>query len=262
MTAPARVEVVAPPPVHRRRGVVIGVAVALVLGLTAVAAYRWGATGSPRAAPTPSATPRVAEELTTSEIFSALAASVVLIESTTGRGSAEGTGVIVNVRGTILTALHVVKGAETITVTFGDGTSSPATVAAADPANDIAALEIATPPEVIVPAVLGGGARIGDNVVAIGNQLGLTDSTTAGVVSGLNRSATGNDGTGLSGLIQFDAAVNPGSSGGPLVNARGQTIGIVVALANPTEARTFIGIGFAVPIGTAVAGGGDRQPQR
>jgi S1-C subfamily serine protease len=261
MTTPARVEVVAPPPVHRRRGVVIGVAVALVLGLTAVAAYRWGATGSPRAAPTPS--PRVAEELTTSEIFSALAASVVLIESTTGRGSAEGTGVIVNVRGTILTALHVVKGAETITVTFVDGTSSPATVAAADPANDIAALEIATPPEVIVPAVLGGGARIGDNVVAIGNQLGLTDSTTAGVVSGLNRSATGNDGMGLSGLIQFDAAVNPGSSGGPLVNARGQTIGIVVALANPTDARTFIGIGFAVPIGTAVAGGGgDQQPQR
>jgi S1-C subfamily serine protease len=262
MTAPAGFEA-APPPSRRRRGVVIGLAVALVIGLTALAAYRWGATGIPQAAPTPSATPRAAEELTTAEIFSVLAASVVSIESTTGGATAEGTGVIVNVRGTILTALHVVEGAESITVTFVDGTSSPATIAGADPASDIAALDIATPPEVIVPAVLGGGARIGDNVVAIGNQLGLTDSTTAGVVSGLNRSATGDDGTKLSGLIQFDAAVNPGSSGGPLVNTRGETIGIVVALANPTDARTFIGIGFAVPIGMAVAGGGgDRQPQR
>jgi S1-C subfamily serine protease len=116
----------------------------------------------------------------------------------------------------------------------------------------------------VVPAVLGSSDRlsVGDSVVAIGNPLGLTDTTTAGVVSGLNRGAAGPDGTNLSGLIQFDAAVNPGSSGGPLVNARGQTIGIVVALANPTSAGTFIGIGFAVPIGTAVSGGGNRAPQQ
>jgi putative serine protease PepD len=75
------------------------------------------------------------------------------------------------------------------------------------------------------------------------------------VVSGLDRAAAGNDGSRLAGLIQFDAAVNPGSSGGPLVNTRGETVGIVVALANPTRAGTFIGIGFAVPIGTALGGG-------
>ena len=101
---------------------------------------------------------------------------------------------------------------------------------------------------------------IGDEVVAIGNQLGLADSTTAGVVSGLNRSAGD-----LHGLIQFDAAVNPGSSGGPLANNRGQVVGIVVALANPSGAGTFIGIGFAVPIGAALGPGttGDGpQPQR
>jgi S1-C subfamily serine protease len=93
--------------------------------------------------------------------------------------------------------------------------------------------------------------------------LGLTSSATAGVVSGLERSASGEDGVSLSGLIQFDAAVNPGSSGGPLVNTRGETIGIVVALANPTTADTFIGIGFAVPIGAAVAAGrGGPGPQQ
>ena len=225
---------------------------ALVLALTAFVSYRWGSGGSPQVAPTPSAAPRTPTALTAAEIFSVMVASVVAIETPTG----EGTGVIVNARGTILTALHVVRGAESITVTFADGSTSAATLAGANPEQDIAALDIATPPEVIVPAVLGGGARIGDSVVAIGNQLGLYDSTTAGVVSGLNRGTTGNDGTNLSGLIQFDAAVNPGSSGGPLVNARGQTIGIVVALANPTEARTFIGIGFAVPIENAATAAG------
>jgi len=259
MTSSGPVETGPPAPLRRRRAVVIGAAMVLAFALTAFVAYRWGSGGTPQATPTPSAPPRTPTVLTPAEIFSVMAASVVSIETATG----EGTGVIVNARGTVLTALHVVNGAESITVTFADGSSSAAVVAGADPDNDIAALAIETPPEVIVPAVLGGGARIGDNVVAIGNQLGLNDSTTSGVVSGLNRSTSGNDGTNLSGLIQFDAAVNPGSSGGPLVNSRGQTIGIVVALANPTDARTFIGIGFAVPIGTAVAGGrGDQQPQQ
>jgi S1-C subfamily serine protease len=79
----------------------------------------------------------------------------------------------------------------------------------------------------------------------------------------LDRRAKGTDGASLTGLIQFDAAVNPGSSGGPLVNGRGETVGIVVALANPTTEGTFIGVGFAVPITTAVAGGGgSRAPQQ
>jgi putative serine protease PepD len=199
-----------------------------------------------------------------------MAASVVSIDAlspdaTTVRDS--GTGVIVNADGTILTALHVVKGAGAVRVTFADGTSSPATITAADPAHDIATLGPSTLPSVLVPAVLGRADRlaVGDNVVAIGDPLGLTRTTTAGVVSGLNRLATGEDGVNLAGLIQFDAAVNPGSSGGPLVNAKGETVGIVVALANPTSAGTFIGIGFAIPIAAAVAGGGgggDRAPQQ
>jgi putative serine protease PepD len=100
-------------------------------------------------------------------------------------------------------------------------------------------------------------------VIAIGNPLGLTDTTTQGIVSGLGRPAVEPGNVHLSGLIQFDAAVNPGSSGGPLLNGKGETVGIVVALANPTSADTFIGIGFAVPIGSAVAaGGGSRAPQQ
>jgi len=158
-----------------------------------------------------------------------------------------------------------VKGADAIRLTFADGTTSAATVAAADPKIDIAALLPATLPSIVVPAVLGSSTRlaVGDPVIAIGDQLSLTRSTTTGVVSGLGRSATGSDGGSITGLIQFDAAVNPGSSGGPLLNGRGETVGIVIALANPTNAGTFVGVGFAVPIGAAVAGGGGSQaPQQ
>lgn len=243
---------------HRRRGLVVGAALVALLVLTAVVFFRWGSAGSPAAAPSASPSPSAPETLTTAEIYETLAPSVVTVEGT----NSTGTGVIVNASGMILTAHHVVANAGAIRATFADGTASAATLLAADPANDIAVLAPATLPEVVVPAVLGSAARlsVGDDVVAIGNQLRLTGSTTAGVVSGLNRGATGTDGTRLAGLIQFDAAVNPGSSGGPLVNAEGQTVGIVVALANPTDSDTFIGIGFAVPIGTALAAGGGDGP--
>jgi S1-C subfamily serine protease len=169
----------------------------------------------------------------------------------------------VNADGTVLTALHVVKGAGAIRLTFADGTTSAATMTSANPTMDIATLGPGTLPSVVVPAVLGRPDRlsVGDSVVAIGNPLGLTRSTTTGVVSGLNRRAKGADGSSLTGLIQFDAAVNPGSSGGPLVNGKGETVGIVVALANPTTAATFIGVGFAVPITAAAAGGGQGPEQ-
>jgi S1-C subfamily serine protease len=217
-----------------------------------------------RAAPAPSPSDA---PLTVAEIYQTLLPSVVRIETTGGTGtgktmaeSSTGTGVIANENGTILTALHVVDGAEQIKVSYTDGSSTTATVAAADSKQDIAMLTPAKLPETVVPAVLGGGAAVGDAVVAIGNPLGLTATTTSGVVSGLDRVMSREAGGDISGLIQFDAAVNPGSSGGPLLNDGGQVIGIVVALANPTDAGTFIGIGFAVPIGAALgAGQGDGQ---
>jgi S1-C subfamily serine protease len=246
---------------HLRRRVLIGAVVVWAVAITAVVLVR-GGTESPTAA-VPSASPSASDgPLTVAEIYRTLRPSVVLIESTGGRsaadrdreGTATGTGVIVNARGTVLTALHVVEGAAAIKVTYADGTGSAAVVAGADAEQDIAVLAPAKLPETVVPAVLGGGVAVGDDVVAVGNPLGLTATTTSGVVSGLDRVLSRERSRDIPGLIQFDAAVNPGSSGGPLISDRGQVAGIVVALANPTDAGTFIGIGFAVPIGAALGG--------
>jgi S1-C subfamily serine protease len=256
-------------PSKPRRAMVIGAAVVLVaLVLTGFVAFRWGASGEPRALPSASPSPSPSGDPTNAQIFAAVEPSVVTIEGLGADAKTVndiGTGVVANADGVILTAFHVVKGAGAIRVIFADGTRSAATVAQADPSMDIAALAPATLPTVLVPAVLGSSGRIavGNTVLAIGNQLGLTYSFTAGVISGLDRTANEPGNIRLTGLIQFDAAVNPGSSGGPLVNARGETIGIVVALANPTSAGTFVGVGFAVPIGAALAAGqGERAPEQ
>ncbi len=174
-----------------------------------------------------------------------------------GVGAADGSlgsGVIVDASGDILTCLHVVANASSIEVTFADGTKSPATVSSTEPQDDIAVLQATQLPAKIQPAVLGNprSVQVGSQAFVVGNPFGLTASFTSGVISGLNRSyQLPNDGPTLSGLIQFDAAVNPGSSGGPLVNGNGQVIGIVDALVNPTNQDVFIGIGLAVPITTA-----------
>jgi S1-C subfamily serine protease len=175
---------------------------------------------------------------------------VVLI--TTSKGSL-GSGVIVTDAGTVLTANHVISGGGDISIVFADGTKTAATVAAAHPKIDIAALAPKKLPEVVVPATLGGGVAVGSDVVAMGNPLGLRHSTTTGIVSGLNRTTRTEAGP-LSGLIQFDAAVNPGSSGGPLLNTQGLVVGVVVSIADPGRDDAFAGIGFAVPIGAALAG--------
>jgi S1-C subfamily serine protease len=185
-------------------------------------------------------------------VYQRVRPSVVLVRTASG---AFGSGVIVADDGTILTANHVIAGASGITVTFFDGTTARASVAAADPKLDIAELMPAALPQVVVPAALGGSAGVGAPVIAIGNPLGLTDSVSAGIVSGVNRTADTAQGT-YSGLIQFDASVNPGSSGGPLLDAQGMVIGIVVSIANPAHEDAFAGIGFAVPIGAALGSGG------
>jgi putative serine protease PepD len=240
-----------------RRTVLVGVVLIWAAAITVVVLLRGGAPDTPPAA-APSPSPSTSDgPLSVAETYRLLRPSVVQIRSTRDRAPAEsgtGTGVIVNADGTILTAAHVVTGADQIEVSYADGSKSAATVAGSDIKQDVATLTPATLPETVVPAVLGGGLDVGDDVVAIGNPLGLTGSTTSGVVSGLDRVARSESGQ-ISGLVQFDAAVNPGSSGGPLLNDRGQVAGVVVALANPTEAGTFIGIGFAVPIGAALGAG-------
>jgi S1-C subfamily serine protease len=237
----------------------------LVGALVALGAYalvdRVGSSDSETAAPTTSGpTTTTVAPAVAAKVYRTIQPSLVLIEALLPDGeSSLGSGVIVNKQGQVMTADHVVNGALGIDLTFADGSKSRAAIAESTPERDIAILQPDSSPSVIVPAVLGGGVRVGDDTFSVGNPLGLTDSMTAGVVSGLNRSIQREDGSGdLSGLIQFDAAVNPGSSGGPLLNAEGQVVGIVTALANPSGQRFFVGIGFAVPI--ASAGGGGRIP--
>jgi len=171
-----------------------------------------------------------------------------------------GSGVVVNAGGAVLTALHVVDGATQIQVDFADGTRAAAQVTASRPEHDIAVLAVDRLPEVVVPAVLAGPPPVGGTVFAVGNPLGLQRSLTAGVVSANDRTITPPRGPALQGLIQFDAAVNPGNSGGPLLNGAGQVVGIVTALANPANQDFFVGVGFAVPITTA--GGAAGGPQQ
>lgn len=170
-----------------------------------------------------------------------------------------GSGVVVVETGLILTNLHVVAGADSIKVVFADGLESDAVMVQAQPEQDLAVLQAKTLPDDLVPATLKSTAdvRPGDVVVAAGFPFGIGPSVTSGVVSGLKREFRSPEGKRqLTNLIQFDAAVNPGSSGGPLITPEGEVIGIVTAVLNPTEQRVFVGIGFAVPIESAAAGAG------
>jgi S1-C subfamily serine protease len=170
-----------------------------------------------------------------------------------------GSGVVIVDKGTILTNLHVVLGAKRVQVVFADGLKSDATVVAMQPEHDLAVLQAETIPDDLVAATMRSTAdlALGDQVVAVGFPFGIGPSVTAGVVSGLRREFRSPEGKRLlTNLIQFDAAVNPGSSGGPLVTAGGEVVGIVTAILNPTDQRFFVGIGFAVPIENAAAAAG------
>lgn len=167
-----------------------------------------------------------------------------------------GTGVVIIDNGTILTNLHVVAGARRIKVRFSDGHESEAQLINTQPENDLAVLKAQSLPDDLQAATMRSTADLmpGDQVVAVGHPFGIGPSVSGGVVSGLRREFRDPEGKkALTNLIQFDAAANPGNSGGPLVTMDGNVVGIVTAILNPTDARTFIGIGFAVPIENAAS---------
>lgn len=170
-----------------------------------------------------------------------------------------GTGVVIVDKGVILTNLHVVSGADRIQVTFFDGLEASASITGVQPENDLAVLQASRIPDDMIAATMRSTADLapGDKVVAVGFPFGIGPSASAGVVSGLKRSFRSPEGKQeMSNLIQFDAAANPGNSGGPLVTMDGEVVGIVTAILNPTPARTFLGIGFAVPIENAAQAAG------
>ena len=170
-----------------------------------------------------------------------------------------GTGVVVEADGTILTNFHVASAMPELRIMFMDGTIAKGTVVGSQPANDLAVIKPSSIPAELKPATITSASTLspGDEIVAVGFPFGVGPSASAGIVSGLGR-AFGEPGhRTLQNLIQFDASTNPGNSGGPLVNANGEVVGIVTALMNPSGVRTFAGIAFAVTIDAAAAVTGD-----
>jgi S1-C subfamily serine protease len=194
-----------------------------------------------------------------SQVYQSIEPSIVLIQTEIqsdgeDRSGRIGSGVIITDFGDILTSLHVVDDASLIRVIFADGSVSNAQIVAAQPEIDIAVLEAEQLPAIVIPAVLGNPnlLSVGDEAFVVGNPFGLYSSMSAGVISGFNRSFQApNMEQAIDGLIQIDTAVNPGNSGGPLLNRDGHVVGIVVGILNPVEQEFFVGIGFAVPITTA-----------
>ncbi len=200
-----------------------------------------------------------------SAVVSAVLPSVVSITVTLPGGTGAGSGIVLTSTGLILTNNHVIEaaasGGGTLKVTFSDGRVAPATVVGRDAAADIAVIK-AQGVSGVTPATLrsGSGVQVGDQVLAIGNPLGLGETVTSGVVSALNRTVQAGSDTGGSGrastvtlrnVIQTDAATNPGNSGGALVDTSGHVIGIMFANASTSQNSGSIGIGFAIPIDTA-----------
>jgi S1-C subfamily serine protease len=196
------------------------------------------------------------------QVYQIIQPSLVLIQVEEVHEDAEsdyglGSGVVVDNFGNILTSLHVVDAATQIKVTFANGVQSDAEIILAQPEIDIAVLQAYDTPLFVTPAVLGNpyAMQVGDEAFVVGNPFGLYSSMSAGVISGFNRTFTVEEtGVEIGDMIQVDAAVNPGNSGGPLLNRAGHVVGIVTGIINPTEESFFVGIGFAVPIMTAVGG--------
>jgi S1-C subfamily serine protease len=258
-------------PVYRRARRIVPFASGVLAALVAFLLYNVFVPGQPQltmrevddsiAQALASATPPPAFS---ARVYQVIQPSLVFIQTQAlgESGEAEhkvGSGVVINDGGDILTSLHVVEDASDIEVAFADGTVVNAEVIIEQPEIDIAVLHASQPPALIVPAMLGNpnAMRVGDEAFAVGNPFGLYSSLTAGVISGFDRSfQPPGIAQRLEGLIQIDAAVNPGNSGGPLLNRNGQVIGIVVGIVNPTEQEVFVGIGFAVPIQVAASAAG------
>jgi S1-C subfamily serine protease len=177
-----------------------------------------------------------------------------------------GTGVVIVETGLILTNLHVVQSAQSIKIVFHDGHESAAKIVSVQLEHDLAVLQASSLPDDLKAATLRSTNDLlpGDMVVAVGFPFGIGPSVSAGVVSGLKREFQSTErgapnaanSKPLRNLIQFDAPANPGNSGGPLVTAEGEVVGIVTGILNPSGARVWAGIGFAVPIENAASGVG------
>jgi S1-C subfamily serine protease len=194
--------------------------------------------------------------------YQAVRSSIVRIRATVDEDQAHratGSGVVIVDKGVILTSLHVVSGASRVRVQFEDGMEAEADIVSKQPEMDLAILQAKQIPDDLRAATLRSAKQLteGEHVTAVGFPFGIGPSVSHGVISGLKRQYRSPGGERvLSNLIQFDAAANPGSSGGPLVNAAGEVIGIVTAILATSEKAGFAGIAFAVPIEMAAGAAG------
>ncbi|MDO8143243.1 S1C family serine protease [Isoptericola sp. 178] len=219
-----------------------------------------GASTTSQAAPVASST---SENPDWQAVTSAVAPSVVAIQVSSQSGGSEGSGVVVDEAGHVLTNNHVVAGAAdgTVQVTLSDGRLYEATIVGTDPTTDLAVVQLVDPPDDLQPATFGDSdaVQVGDSVLAVGNPLGLANTATTGIVSALDRpvaaSGRGGGDVVVTNAIQIDAAVNPGNSGGPLFDAQGRVVGITSSIATMSGgaggASGSIGLGFAIPVNLA-----------
>jgi putative serine protease PepD len=202
--------------------------------------------------------------LATSALYASASAGVVEITATGtsttqqnpfGQGSsaqstATGSGFVVDSKGHIVTAAHVVDGASSVKVTFADGTTRTAAVVGKDDATDVAVLKVDPTGLTLHPLKLGSSAslNVGDAVLAIGSPFGYEESLSTGVASGLDRRIEAPNGFTIAHAVQTDAAMNPGNSGGPILDSSGRVIGIADQIATSGSSEQSSGVGFAVPI--------------
>jgi len=248
---------------------VTAAALGAALGASALTAGLTGAfdtdTGTPIAQETQNVAPAhttAADSVAWQSIASDVRPSVVAITARSQASAGEGSGVIIDDDGHIVTNHHVVADAQELAVTLSDGRILEASVVGSDPTTDLAVLEVSDAPDDLKPASLATDfdAQVGDPVMAVGNPLGLDSTVTTGIISALDRPVTAQSGGGqqpfgnqgnepvVTNAIQIDAAINPGNSGGPLFNSDGDVIGINSSIAALSQESGNIGLGFAIPV--------------
>ncbi len=252
------------PPKRRVSGRLAAGFVAAVLAASVASGAATAALMDAQAKPSSTAASTTVATSTTTSNGSAMSAAAIYTQASPGvvtittqvqgrfgsTGQGTGSGLVVNTSGDIVTNAHVVSGAQQMQVTFSSGQTVAATLVGINSSADLAVVHVSVPASSLHPVTLGNSNSllVGDTVYAIGAPFGLTESLTAGIVSGLHRANTGASGSIPSNLIQVDAAINPGNSGGALLNSKGQVIGVNESIESPVNGN--VGVGFAIPSNT------------